>query len=201
MIAASVAALVLFTATGLLVRLRRRRAASRPAGDRFEACLGLVLEAEGGFVEAPGDPGGATKFGITAATLSAWRDRPCAGPEVRALTRVEAAAIYRARYWDVLRCGALTPGLDLMVFDCAVNSGPKRSALILQQALEVVADGVIGPVTLGAAARCNKRDTIDALAASRLAICRRLPTFAAFGRGWERRIERMRRAALGMAGA
>ena len=45
----------------------------------------------------------------------------------------------------------MPPGLDLAVFDLAVHSGPLRAVRLLQAVLGVEADGIVGPVTLGAA--------------------------------------------------
>lgn len=165
----------------------------------FDAALALVLRHEGGFVDHPRDPGGATSMGITRATLAAWRGRPVDVDEVRRLTRAEAAAIYRARYWDAVRADALPAGLDYAVFDAAVNSGPRRAALWLQAALGVAADGRIGPASLAAAAAAEPAGAIRRLARIRLDFLRRLATWPAFGRGWARRVAEMEAAALVMA--
>lgn len=69
--------------------------------DTFPRALALVLAQEGGYADHPYDPGGATNFGITIATLRDWRGRPVSKADVRALGRDEVAAIYRARYWNV----------------------------------------------------------------------------------------------------
>jgi lysozyme family protein len=199
-VAACLAALACAAASRLALAVRRRARALQPVPtpDRFDACLAPVLEAEGGFVDRPADPGGATRFGITRAALADWRGHAVGVEDVRRLTRGEAAQIYRRRYWEAMRCAELPPGIDLMVLDCAVNSGPRRSALILQQACKVAPDGLIGPATLAAAGRCDAAQLIDDLAAVRLAFCRGLVTFSVFGRGWERRIEAMRKQARGM---
>ena len=68
--------------------------------------------------------------------------------DVRRLTRREAAAIYRRLYCDAVRADEIPPCLDLSVFDLAVNSGPSRAVTMLQAALGVAADGIIGPDTL-----------------------------------------------------
>jgi lysozyme family protein len=200
-VAACLAALACAAASSLALAVRRRARALPPVPtpDRFEACLAPVLEAEGGFVDHPADRGGATRFGITRQTLADWRGHAVGVEDVRTLPRGEAAEIYRRRYWETMRCDELPAGIDLMVLDCAVNSGPRRSALILQQACRVAADGAIGPATLAAVGRRDAAALIDDLAAARLSFCRGLTTFAVFGRGWERRIEAMRKTARGMA--
>jgi len=172
-----------------------------PASDRFHACLAEVFGQEGGFADHPQDPGGATMMGITRATLSDWRGYQVSEAEVRALTRAEAEAIYRARYWGPLRCDELPRGVDLMVFDFGVNAGPARSARLLQTALGVAADGIIGPVTLAAARHADVPALLERMARAREAYYRSLETFPTFGKGWLRRTEEVRLAALRMAGS
>jgi lysozyme family protein len=156
--------------------------------DRFESSLAHVFHWEGGFSDHPSDPGGATNFGITQGTLAAWRGKAVSREDVRALTRQEAGAIYRARYWDACRCDDLPAGVDAMVFDAAVNHGPRQAALFLQRALGVSDDGVIGPQTLAAAARLKPADTICEIAARRMVFYARLNTLPTFGLGWARRL-------------
>lgn len=163
---------------------------------RFDRCLTEVLRHEGGYVDHPADPGGATNMGITLATLRDWRKRPVSKAEVRALTRAEAADIYRARYWDAVRADDLPAGVDLMVFDLAVNSGVKRAALFLQEALGVAADGVIGPVTLAALRAVRPVEVIERMAARRERYYRGLRTFPTFGKGWLVRLDSVHARAL-----
>jgi len=169
---------------------------------RFAACVTEVLAHEGGYVDHPRDPGGCTNFGITRATLERWRGRPTDCSQVRALTVLEARQIYRARYWNGIRGDDLPAGIDLMVFDAAVNSGPANSARWLQQLVHVETDGAIGPVTLAAVrAQQNTGWLIHRLADIRMAFLCGLSTWPTFGKGWERRVTAVRRAALSMAGA
>lgn len=158
------------------------------AAQHFDRALALVLAHEGGYVDHPRDPGGATNRGVTQATLAAHRGRAVSKAEVRALSRAEAAAIYRRGYWDAVRGDDLAPGVDLVVFDLAINSGPTRAAKILQRALGVPEDGAIGPVTLSALARADPGALIAAVTRERLKFLQRLPTWTAFGRGWRRRV-------------
>ncbi len=177
------------------------------AAARFATCLDVVLKLEGGYVDDPADPGGATNMGITRATLAAWRGvspaSALAKAEVKALGRAEAAEIYRGQYWNRCRCGDLPAGLDLAVFDFAVNSGPDRAIRALQGAVGVSSDGIIGPITLAAVA--DRRSVLDKLIATicdgRLSFLQRLATYATFGRGWSSRVATIRRAALQMAAA
>lgn len=177
------------------------------ADGRLEACLAEVLAREGGYVDHPSDPGGATNMGITRQTLARWRAVTpwwaLEKAEVKALTRAEAAEIYRALYWQRCRGDDLPAGLDLALFDFAVNSGPDRAIRTLQDFLGVKADGHIGPITLSALAErvtsIGAGGVIEALCELRLGFLGRLDLFAVFGRGWRARVEAIRLAALGAA--
>lgn len=173
------------------------------ARTRFDICLEAVLRHEGGYADHPSDPGGATNMGITHKTLAQWRGVSpwwALGKDaVRNLGRAEAAEIYRSRYWNTVNAEALPAGLDLAVFDFAVNSGPDRAVRMLQAALGVPLDGIVGPVTLAALGRQKPADLIGTLCDRRLAFLEGLSTFPVFGRGWTARVAAVRAMALAMA--
>ena len=178
------------------------------ARSRFDICLDEVLRHEGGYADHPSDPGGATNMGITHKTLARWR---MVSPwwqlpknEVRKLRRPEAARIYRASYWDRCKASDLPAGIDLAVFDYAVNSGPDRAIRTLQAEVGALADGEVGPLTLAAIARRIAKsgvvDLIDAICNRRLSFLGRLSTLIVFGKGWTARVAGIGKAARGMSG-
>lgn len=173
--------------------------AGAPARDNFAVCIAEILQQEGGFVNNPADPGGATNLGITKATLEAFREKPVTEDDVRNLTKDEAQEIYRAKYWNVMRCNDLPPGIDLMVFDFGVNAGPQRSVKLLQKAAGVTIDGSVGPITLAAVRAADPAELIARFAQGRMDHYRSLATFETFGRGWTNRTEAVRATALRMA--
>lgn len=158
-----------------------------------------MLEFEGGYVDHPRDPGGATNRGITHKTLADWRGRPVSKAEVAALSVKEAGQIYKALYWDKVRGDELPSGVDLVAFDAAVNSGPSRSIKWLQSAVKVRQDGRLGPQTMAAIAEKDPRAIIDAALNARRVFLRSLSTWDAFGRGWARRLDGVTTAAVGLA--
>src|SRR3989442_10698751 len=117
----------------------------------FADALQFVLQQEGGFVDNPADPGGATNHGITQATYDRYRAAQGLAPQgVAQITDTEVTEIYQTQYWSVCRCDELERldvGLGLAVFDTAVNSGVREASRMLQRLLGVRADGVIGPQT------------------------------------------------------
>src|SRR4051794_41836703 len=102
------------------------------AANSFEPSLAPVLKHEGGDVNHPADPGGATNLGITAATLALARGHPVSPADVAALTRAEAAAIYRRFFWNPARGDDLPAGLHPPPLDPPGNSRPGRAAKLPQ---------------------------------------------------------------------
>ena len=164
------------------------------------AALAEILKHEGGFVDNPDDPGGATNRGITIGTLAAWRGEPVTAADVAMLSESEAAAIYRARYWNQLQCDRLPDGVDLVTFDFGVNAGPARAAKMLQLIVAAEPDGVIGPATIHNTRRRDRRAIIERFSEDRLIYYRGLGTWPIFGKGWASRVESVKNAALAMGG-
>lgn len=124
-----------------------------------------IVAREGGFVNDPDDPGGATKYGVTLATLRGLRrdvnrDGRVDGADVKALTREEARRIFIEHYF-------LRPGLDRLpevlhagTFDMQVNAGANAvrilQRLVTRMGFACADDGVVGPKTVAAvAAACQ----------------------------------------------
>ncbi len=127
--------------------------------NRVECIINEVIERfEGGYSNHPADRGGPTNMGITLATLSEYLGRPASVDEVRSLSRAQAVAIYRSRYWNAAKIDLLPLALQPVVFDTAVNMGPATAIRLLQRTLgdlgrRVPVDGVNGKVTSGVAER------------------------------------------------
>lgn len=168
--------------------------------ENISLALRHVLAHEGGFVNHPKDPGGATNMGVTQAVYDAYRDRQGKSRRsVRAITPDEVADIYKRQYWDTVMCDDLPSGLDYAVFDYAVNSGPRRAAQDLQRELGVTVDGIVGQMTLAAVSKVDVFDLIERLCDRRMKFLRGLKHWSTFGKGWSNRVEDVRRFALDMA--
>ncbi len=151
--------------------------------------LKWCLVHEGGYVNHPRDPGGATNRGITQRVYNAWRTRNGVQPQsVRHITDEEVNQIYRRQYWDRVQGDELPSGLDYAVYDFAVNSGVYRAATYLQNLVGVTPDGVIGEITLAAIAEKDVEKLIIALCDKRMGFLRRLQHWPTFKTGWTRRV-------------
>ncbi len=119
-----------------------------------------IVAREGGFVNDPDDPGGATNHGVTLSTLrrlgiDITRDTRIDLADVRALTATQAVDIYVEHYYRRTGIGALPEVLQASVFDMFVNAGA-NAVKVLQRLLTSMefpcdADGQIGPQTIRAA--------------------------------------------------
>ena len=156
----------------------------------FHRCISLILGEEGGIANHRKDPGGLTKYGIS------QRSDPTLN--IATLTLDDAKAIYRRDYWNPIRGDELPSGLDLTLFDSAINQGPVTALQLLQHALQIKADGLLGPITLAASFKAmpDLLDDFDAERALRYEFNRNEETF---GRGWYRRLLRINRRAWARA--
>lgn len=173
--------------------------------DKFRRCLEKVLVHEGGFVNHPADPGGATNRGVTQRVYDAYRERHNLSKQsVAKITEEEVEDIYRYQYWRLIDGDILPPGVDYVVFDGAVNSGVSQSIKWLQRALGDSSasrvDGVLGPMTLDAVINYADHDELIAqICDRRLTFLKALKTWKVFGKGWAARVSQVR--AVGQAWA
>jgi lysozyme family protein len=135
--------------------------------NNFDEALKLTLQFEGGFVNDRYDAGGATKYGITIATLSHELGHRATVMDVKNLDIPTASAIYRKKYWNLIDGDNLPGGVDMLAFDIAVNSGPGRALDWLQECKGK-----------------TPRQTVDYLDARRRSFYRAINTFWRFGKGW-----------------
>ncbi|WP_343314810.1 glycoside hydrolase family 108 protein [Brucella sp. BE17] len=165
----------------------------------FTEIMPYIFKEEGGYVDNPKDPGGATNMGITQGTLSGWMGRAASREEVKNLSKGTAMEIYRKQYWDKIDGDHLPPGVDYALLDFAVNSGTAHAIKMLQQVLDVPETALIDPRTMAALAEQPLAQTINALCDARAAWLKKLAAAATFGKGWQARVKRVRTRSLALA--
>ena len=168
--------------------------------NNWPQCFALVLKNEGGYVDNPADPGGATNLGCTKAVWEQYIGRSVTKDDIKALTPNDVMPLYKAKYWDTIKGDDLPEGVDYAVFDFAINSGPSRAAKALQSVLSVTVDGQIGSATLRALETANPREVATAVCEARLAFLQSLSTYATFGKGWSRRVSEVETVSFNMVG-
>jgi hypothetical protein len=158
-------------------------------GNFFEEALRFTLPWEGGYVNHPNDPGGATNKGVIQSTYDSYRRRK--GQPLRSVIQItdpEVREIYRDDYWEEARCDLMIRPLAIVHFDTAVNFGVGGAVEFLQETLELRIDGSFGPITLSALERANTAATAKRYAKGRIDYrylrVRQDPSQDVFLRGW-----------------
>ncbi len=136
--------------------------------DLFDRVMVWVFEDEGGVTISPDEPGGISVYGVSRTAYSEYRGRQFSIEEMKALTKDEARAFYRARFWNVIAADQPAP-LRYAAFDWAINSGPKYVLEYLETA-----------------------KTADALIDARLAYLKTRPNWKRYGKGWTNRLNSVR---------
>lgn len=156
----------------------------------LEICTSWILRHEGGYVNHPDDPGGATNFGVIQATYDGYRRRKGMPTQsVRHIKHQEVLEIYKEQYWDKVWGDRLPHGLDYALYDFAINSGPGRAIKFIQKLVGVKQDGVLGNQTFDAILDKNDIEgLIQQLCLDRWNWLKRLRHYKTFGRGWTRRV-------------
>lgn len=144
--------------------------------DRFDRAFDFMIQNEGGYVNHPNDPGGATNYGVSLRTLKALGDEDfdldedgdIDADDIRAMSLADAKAFYHRYFWDNVRytdrngreCYVYESMYDeevaIKIFDMSVNMGHKQAVKIVQRTINLdissvyhlSADGVIGEKTM-----------------------------------------------------
>lgn len=162
----------------------------------FDRAFAYVVspDVEGEFSDDPEDRGNwtsgvigqgelkGTKFGISAMSYPDL--------DIKNLTIGQARELYERDYWRRARCHEMPPEVGFAVFDSAINQGAGAAVRMLQDALDVTTDGVIGPKTLAAIQRSNPRRLLIDFTAERILRYVDTSTWKHHGRGWTRRAVR-----------
>ena len=168
----------------------------------FHFCLGVIFPHEGGFTDDPRDPahlgGKSTNMGITQDTLSAWRGYEVTKQEVKELTKPEAVKIYKTWFWDGAKCEKLPRGINLCLFDFAINAGVPQAVKIIQRLVGAKVDGIIGKKTIGAIKAADQRQLLLDFAEVRIDFYKSCSTWDIHSGGWTDRTYNSRDIGLEM---
>ena len=179
-----------------------------------------IVRREGGYVDDPNDGGGATNYGVSLRYakrlgLDIDRDGDTDADDIRLVTPDDAVQLYVRDFFETPGFGTLPEPLWPQLFDMAVNAGPARALIILQEVLNEAAraapdlgmaaltpDGRMGPKTRATAARAFEvmgPFLINAYVEGRIAYYRRIvaasPSQRRFLAGWTNRANEFRVAA------
>jgi lysozyme family protein len=180
--------------------------------DQFSVCLPFSLAWEGGYVNNPKDPGGATMRGVTQRTYDGYRHvRGLPTQPVVKIATSELEAIYRHDFWNLISGDRLPSGINLAMLDFAINSGPSRAVRYMQSAVGLTGDDVdgdMGNITLSRILGVNDREgLLDDYMDARIAFMRSSRNretgallWPTFGKGWTNRVNSIKATALRLMG-
>lgn len=167
----------------------------------FSIAYAIVRRHEGGYQDNPNDSGNynsrgqnvGTNWGINAQIYEHHLGRPPSKDDMINMSRDVAKAIYKRVYWDRIQGdNIINQQIANILFDGHVNHG-SWGIKMMQQALGVVRDGVVGPITLTAINRAVPQVLFNTYKAIRRAgyidLVRRRPKDQVFLNGWLRRID------------
>jgi lysozyme family protein len=166
--------------------------------DNFDDCLDFVLKWEGGYTDDTRDPGGITNLGITKATWQSWTGHAVTAQEMKDLTVDKVKPLYQQRYWNAVKAFAMPSGVDLCLFDSAVNQGPSTAIMTLQKVLGTFVDAHIGPATMELVSMNSPSSIIHDFCEERRKRYTQTKNFNIYGKGWLRRLDACQTTALAM---
>lgn len=175
----------------------------------FEDAIKTTLKHEGGFVNDPDDPGGATNFGVSLRFVKNELEGTKIGDiefdlsgdgkvnadDIKNITREMAIAVYFKAFWD-RRYEELSDPLGGKYFDLSVNMGKGQATKLVQRACKAVGkpvdvDGGLGPQTMAALKAANQLCVLAALRSEAAGFYRVLiakkPVNKKFENGWLKR--------------
>jgi len=175
--------------------------------------LDFVIAQEGGFVNDPNDPGGATKYGISLRFLKTVdpslsdldQDGDIDADDIMSLSEPQAREFYMAFFYEPLNISQYSPAVGAILLDTAVNMGKARSIKLLQRALNtighrLIVDGIAGPVTLDRVRHTDPGILIHTYLLTRVFeyawLCRQNPILKRFFFGWIDRVQALARFAV-----
>ncbi len=192
--------------------------------DNFSIAHKFTLSWEGGETDDAADRGGFTKFGVSTAFLTdiastqAGRDvlermgviLPVNRNTIRNLTESLAASLFRWQMWDALKLDLIPLRPAIVIYDAAVNSGPRQSVLFAQRGYNACVaygqpldtDGIMGPATRAAMQQADTDKILMAMLDQREQffndLVRAKSSQEVFLAGWLNRVTDLRRYVRGL---
>lgn len=192
--------------------------------DNFSTAHTFTAKWEGGLSEDAADSGGLTKFGVDLAMMQdiastqAGRDTldrmgiilPVTRNTIKNLTETQAASIYRWQAWEALKLDQIPLRPGIVIYDAAVNSGPRQSVRFAQRGYNACVaygqpldtDGIMGPATRKAMQQADTDKILMAMLDQREQFYRDLvaakPSQEVFLAGWLNRVADLRRYVRGL---
>lgn len=159
--------------------------------ERFLRIYEIVMRYEGGYVNHPNDPGGETYKGISRRNHPNWEGWMFLDTK-RSVPDDLVQSFYYYKFWLPLRCDDMPSPVGEYLFDFAINAGITQAAILIQSAVGVATDSIIGKITLDAIRRSDIKMLMYKLLERRIDFyvtitIRNRKQFDVFFLGWIRR--------------
>lgn len=155
-----------------------------------------LMKLEGGFVNHPNDPGGATMKGVTLNVYTSYRvgkglPKPTV-EDLKNITDEEWMDIFKKNYWDKLKADEIqNQSIAEIMVDWLYNSGVGMIKNI-QKILNVTADGISGKNTINAINNFDQPTLFENVFNARKefyeTIIKKNPKLETFRKGWMNRL-------------
>jgi len=156
----------------------------------FYYALSWHLKHEGRWSNHPADPGGFTYAGISQVAHPNWHGWQYLLDNGDIPDNV-IAAFYDSLFWRPMMCDSMPPALAFYLFDTACLLGTPKATYLIQNAINITPDGVMGPITLQAIRNQDTKTILSKLHANRIAyhskVVKEYPNLKVFYKGWIRR--------------
>ena len=159
----------------------------------FDQAFERLIGHEGAYQADPNDTGNwtsgkigagelkGTKYGVSAASYP--------GEDIKNLSLDRVKTLYRRDFWGPAGCDLVPEQVKFPLFDAAVHAGKSAAIKMLQRALGVADDGIIGPITMQAISTAHPYRLAMRFHGHRLDhLNNHQEKWARYGRGWSQRI-------------
>lgn len=157
--------------------------------DRINKLKSFILSWEGGFVNDPRDPGGATNKGVTLATFRSIFGKDKTVKNLKEITDSQWMTIFKTRFWDRYKADNIKDEwIAYLLVDWLWTSGPGNAINRVQKFLGLKVDGIVGNVTINKINSYNGKELFIKLWHLRENFIKTRAQYPIYGKGWLRRL-------------
>ena len=157
--------------------------------ERIENLKSFILSWEGGFVNDPRDPGGATNKGVTLATFRSVFGKDKTVKDLKKITDSQWMTIFKTKFWDRYKADSIKDEwITYLLVDWLWASGAGNAINRVQKFLGLKVDGIVGNITINKINSHNGKELFTKLWHLREDFIKTRAQYLIYGKGWLRRL-------------